>query len=157
MLHTINLTKTGLQNYNLGGAPLGDVIQWVDENKTVPVWDHARDKFWYGSIIKGKEGYLLFYDTKFSTEIASREGCIPLAHDFPGSGVDFTPTSWDCAKAILVPRYVGDDLQTGERIVYSLSWGRSVKVKLGISTDGHYGMSGKYHPKSLGWVIIEEL
>lgn len=158
MEHTINLTKLGLENFSIGGASLENIILWLDPDKVVPLWDYIHDRVWHGRVCKRKDGYVLIYKPKFSTESASRAGCIPLTHDLPGDGTDFSPSAWKWAEALLLPRYVGDELRDGERIVYSLQWDKYVKVRLHSSTAGRYCLeTGKYHPKSLGWIISEEL
>lgn len=158
MVHTMNLSKVGLHNFKLGGAELEDIILWIDSEKVVPLWSRYHDRCFHGRIVKRTSGYELVYETKFSAEAAAREGCIPLTHDFPGDGTDFSPAAWKWAEALLIPRYEGDELKEGERLVYSLQWGKYVKVKLGAGTAGRYCWeTGKYHHKSLGWVIIEEM
>lgn len=118
--NTMNITKMGVHNFTFRGIELEDIFDVLDD-KEVRLYSRFHEKHFIGTLHVSKRRIRLTWKNKFSPEMASRLGCVPLNYAPADATISYVKSekcyskgAWDNCDAILLPER--DD--EGKQVVY---------------------------------------
>lgn len=145
-MNEMNLTRIGIENFKFRGIDIENIKDVLDGNE-VTIWSYAHDRFLSGKICLRKAGVFLIYRDKFSHELASRAGCVPLSYAPADENISFVKSTWENCDAVLL--HFRDE--NGSPVVYD--WRRDLYYVVGLSVPKEWDNKWYYR---YGYRIIRE-